>query len=192
MALLGAGTFTRGIWTRLAYALQLVLLSASGVCSQAINEYEIKAAYLYNFAKFVEWPAQTFRNDKDPMQICILGENPFGNMLRDTVRGKSAGGRSLVVRDIGDISEAPACQILFISASEHKRLKSILSGRRMTGVLTVGETEGFCAQAGVVNFKPENGRIVFEINLDAAAQANVRVSANVLGLAQIVRTGSKE
>jgi hypothetical protein len=168
----------------------LGLALASRLFAQPVDEYELKAAFLYNFAKFVEWPGQSFRSDKDPLRICVLGQDPFGNSLRDTVSGKSIAGRSFAVTDIGDAAEAPGCQILFISSSERKRFKAILAGHRMAGVLTVGESEGFCALGGVVNFKLEGGRVSFEINVDAAAQANVRVSARVLSLARIVKAGA--
>jgi hypothetical protein len=165
---------------------------ASSLSAQSVNEYEVKAAFLYNFAKFVEWPGQTFRSDKDSLKICVLGEDPFGSALRDTVSGKSLAGRSFAVTDITDVAEAPGCHILFISSSERKHLKSILAGHRMLGILTVGESEGFCAQGGVVNFKLDGGRVGFEINVDAAAQANLRVSAKVLSLAQIVKGGTQK
>jgi hypothetical protein len=163
------------------------LFLSSCLRAQALNEYEVKAAFLFNFAKFVEWPGQTFRSDKDPLRICVLGEDPFGSSLRDTVNGKSLAGRSFSVADIADPAEAPGCQILFISSSEHRRLKSLLADRRLAGALTVGESDGFCAQGGMVNFKVEGGRVAFEINVDAAAQASLRVDPKVLSLAKIVR-----
>jgi len=156
--------------------------------AESFNENEVKAAFLYNFARFVDWPADTFRSPRDPIRICILGEDPFGSTLRDLLSGKSLAGRSFAVSDISD-TDASGCQILFVAASERKRLKSIL-GLKHPGTLTVGETEGFCAEGGVVNFKVEAGRVNFEINVDAVAQANLRVSAKVLSLAQIVRDKS--
>ena len=157
------------------------------VSAQSINEYQLKAAFLYNFAKFVEWPAQTFNDDKDPMRICVLGTDPFGSSLTDIVSGKILSGRSFVVTSVSDTTDAARCQILFISSSERKRLKSVFAGLRTTGILTVGETEGFATEGGIVNFKLEAGRIVFEINVDAATQANLRISSKVLNLAHLVR-----
>lgn len=179
----------RSCYRTLLGPILLAVALASSLSAQAVNEYEVKAAFLYNFARFVEWPEQTFRTEKDPLRICVLGEDPFGSSLRDTVNGKSVAGRGFAVTDISDAEAASSCQILFISSSWRKHSKAFLAGHRMPGVLTVGESEGFCTQGGVVNFKLDGGRVGFEINVDAAAQANLRVSPKVLSLAQIVRSG---
>ena len=115
---------------RLTVALTGCLLAASWGCSaargQSANEYQVKAAFLYNFAKFVEWPAQSFKSPDDPIAICTLGQNPFGSMLEDTVNGKKLEGRGFVVRAISDVQQASGCHILFVSSSEQKHLRSIL------------------------------------------------------------------
>jgi hypothetical protein len=160
--------------------------------AQTIDEYQVKAAFLYNFAKFVEWPALTFKADKDPLRICVLGQNPFGNALVEGVGGKTVVGRSLAVSDISDVSQGADCQILFIGSSERKRLRAIFADLRMTGILTVGETEGFATQGGIVNFKLEDGRVRLEINIEAASQAKLRISSKVLNLAQIVNTSAQK
>jgi hypothetical protein len=169
-----------------------------GVCiafiasAQTIDEYQVKAAFLYNFAKFVEWPALTFKTDRDPMRICVLGQNPFGGALSDAVGGKTVLGRPFAVVDISETSQSSECQMLFVSSSERKRLRSILGELRPTGVLTIGETEGFAAQGGIVNFRLEEGRVRLEINIEAAERARLRISSKVLTLAQIVKSGSQK
>lgn len=154
----------------------------------AVDEYQVKAAFLFNFAKFVEWPPQTFKTDKDPIRICILGLNPFGTALGDAVGGKTVLGRTFVVAEIASAGQAADCQMLFISSSERKHLVAILAELRTKGILTISETQGFGAQGGIVNFKLEDGRVRLEINVEAAAQAKLRISSQVLSLAQIVKS----
>jgi hypothetical protein len=177
--------------TRLTVILTACLVAASGGCfsawGQSASEYEVKAAFLYNFAKFVEWPAQSFKGPDDPITICIVGQNPFGHMLEDTVNGKTLEGRAFVVRNVPDVQQAGRCHILFVSSSERKNLQAILAGIRTPGVLTVGETEGFAMNGGVINFKLEDGKVRFEINLHAAAKEGLQIRSHLLSLAQIVK-----
>jgi hypothetical protein len=156
-------------------------------CARDFNEYQVKAAFLYNFAKFVDWPAQSFKGPNAPIAICIVGQNPFGTMLEDTVNGKALEGRPFVVRTISDVQQAGGCHILFVSSSERKHVQPILESIRTPGVLTVGETEGFAAKGGIINFKLDGGRVRFEINVDAAAKEGLQIRSNLLSLAQIVR-----
>jgi hypothetical protein len=155
--------------------------------AQVSGEYDVKAAFLYNFAKFVEWPAQVYKTPSDPIVICVLGENPFGRALEDAVMGKSVEGRKLVVRQVHDGKQSGDCQILFICASEKKHWRSILEEVKTSGILTVGETEEFTASGGVISFKLEDGKVRFLINTDAAEQAKLRISSKLLSLAQIVK-----
>ena len=157
------------------------------VAGQEIEEYQVKAAYLYNFAKFVDWPAAAFASPTTPLSICILGEDPFGGGLHEVVRGKTAGGRILAVRSLSDISGARGCHVLFISAVEWKANRPVLGRLAGSGVLTVGEAPGFTTGGGIVNFKLEGRRVRFEINVDAARQAQLQISSKLLSLAEIVR-----
>jgi uncharacterized protein DUF4154 len=150
------------------------------------DEYHLKAAFLYNFAKFVEWPAGT-PESPHPIAICVLGQNPFGPVLEDTVSGKTLDGRAFVVRRISEAKAAARCQILFVSSSERKRFGAILGELRTGGVLTVGETEGFIEEGGIVNLKLDGGKIQIQINMTAAEQSGVRISSKLLRLAQITR-----
>jgi hypothetical protein len=168
--------------------LLLGLLIAYTASAQTVDEYVVKAAFLYNFAKFVEWPPETFKTDKDPIRICVLGQDPFGRALGDVVGGKTVVGRALVITEISNVSQSIECQMLFVSSSERKRLRAIFAELRMRGVLTIGDTEGFATQGGIVNFKLEDGRVRLEINVEAAGQAKLRISSQVLNLAQIVKS----
>jgi hypothetical protein len=172
---------------RRGYCLRLAVFTVFIAFAQSVDEYQVKAAFLYNFAKFVEWPPQTFKTEKDPIRICVLGLNPFGPALVDAVGGKTVLGRTFAVTGISNVAQAVECQMLFISSSERKHLTSILAELRTRGVLTIGETNGFAAQGGIVNFKLEDGRVRLEINVEAAVQAKLRISSQVLSLAQIVK-----
>ncbi len=153
---------------------------------QAVDEYKMKAAFIYNFTKFVEWPPQAFRAPADPVVICILGENPFGDGLGRLVGDKSLEGRSFAVRQISKEPQAAGCHILFICSSERKRIPSIMTAVGGRATLTIGETEGFALQGGVINFKIEEGRVRLQVNIRAAEKAGLHISSKLLTLAQIV------
>jgi hypothetical protein len=176
---------------RLSVILTVCLMAAGWGCGvargQSANEYQVKAAFLYNFAKFVEWPPQSFKGPDDPLVVCVVGHNPFGRMLEDTVNGKTLEGRPFAVSNVPDIQQADGCHILFVSSSERKHLQSILKSIKAPGVLTVGETEGFVTNGGVINFKLEGGRVRFEINLEAAATEGLQIRSSLLSLAVIVK-----
>jgi YfiR/HmsC-like len=155
--------------------------------AQALDEYQVKAAFLYNFAKFVEWPSEAFRTPKDPILVCVLGRNPFGNALEEAIRGKSIAGRTFAYRHVSDAESASACQILFVGSEESKHFRSLLENLKPMGILTVGEAPGFAADGGVINFKLDDGRVRFEINVNAAEHEQLHISAKLLSLAQIVK-----
>jgi len=152
-----------------------------------VNEYQLKSAFIYNLAKFVEWPPSSFSSDKAPMRICVLGKDPFEGALQAALNGKTLAGRPFAISAVSGPSAAAGCQILFISASERSRLPSIFASLPSQRILTVGETQGFAEQGGIVNLWLENGRVHMEINADAAAQAKLWISSKLLNLAQIVK-----
>jgi hypothetical protein len=162
------------------------LALASGVQGQ-VDEYQVKALFLYNFTKYVSWPSQSFSSPTDPIVICVLGPNPFGDALEKAVSGKVVAGRTLVVRHLAVIPAKCNCQILFVAASEGKRFRSAAAALKASSVLSVGEAEGFTGAGGVINFKLEDGKVRFEINVEAAEQAHVYISSKLLNLAQIVK-----
>jgi len=167
--------------------LALAILLAVGARAQSFDEYRLKAAFLSNFAKFVEWPPEAFGSPSDPITICTIGYDPQRRGLEEAVRGIMIGGRTLVVRQASNVEQANTCQILFVGASERRRAAVILPELKTSGVLTVGETEGFAAEGGVINLKMENGHVRLEINVAAAERAKLRISSKLLNLAQIVR-----
>jgi hypothetical protein len=167
----------------LGVALQLCAQSPG----QAFDEYQVKAAFLYNFAKFVEWPPGTFARSYDPISICVIGQNPFGSTLEDMVQGKKVGERGFVVRRLPDTQQAGKCQILFIGASEWKRTGALLEALKGIGILTVGETDDFTALGGIVTLRLEGPRVHIQIALDTAEHAKLKVSSKLLNLAEIAK-----
>jgi hypothetical protein len=156
--------------------------SASG----GLSEYQIKAAYLYYFTTYVNWPPETFTGGDDALIVGILGEDPFGSILDDTLRGKSVGNRRLVARRFGNIRDARDSQVLFISASERDRLASIFRGLDGAAVLTVGEIDQFASHGGQIAFRMEDKKVRFDINVDAVERARLKISAQLMKLGRIV------
>ncbi len=158
----------------------------AGAQSDPPTEYQIKAAFLYNFAKFVEWPADAFPDPHAPIVVGIVGEDPFGSVLDKIVLGKSVNGRELLIKRFKPGPDLRNCHILFISSSEKKHLAPILESLQGSSVLTVGETDRFVQSGGVVNFILEENKVRFEINSDAAGRARLKISSKLLALARIV------
>jgi hypothetical protein len=148
------------------------------------DEYPVKAAFLLNFAKFVEWPAVAFKGPEDPITICVLGQNPFGTALEDVVRDKTVANRAFVVRGVLNTQQAGNCQIVFVSASERKRFRFLLDGLKGRSILTVGEGDDFTASGGIINFKLKDARVRIEIDAAAADRAGLRISSKLLSLAE--------
>jgi len=159
-----------------------ILLAAqfAGAQGAGLTEYQIKAAFLYNFAKFIEWPA-----DMGVLNLCIIGDDNFGRDIDDLER-KTAAGKILSVERIKSVQEIKKCRILFISSSENERLDSILTAAQGLNILTVGDTEGYAERGVIINFYKEQNKIRFEINKDAAERSGVKISSKLFGLARIV------
>jgi hypothetical protein len=174
-----------------AYRARRVLLLGiltCGICgAQVFNEYQVKAAFLYTFTKFVEWPPLAFSNPSAAMTICVLGEDPLGNFLDEVVKGKTISDRPLAIYRLDRLPAVGECQILFIAASERHRMPALLVSTAASGLLTVGETGEFTAQGGVIGLLREGNRIRLLVNLTAAEKAKLRISSRVLSLATIVR-----
>jgi hypothetical protein len=151
------------------------------------EEYQVKGAFLLNFTKFVDWPPQVFEGPGDPIAICILGRNPFGPGLDRAARETVVANRTVSVRQVSDGQQASQCQIVFMGASERKRWRAWLEALRGKSVLTVGESEGYLTDGGVVNFKLEGERVRIEISTAAADRAGLHISAKLLSLAQSER-----
>lgn len=149
-------------------------------------EYQLKAAFLFNFAKFIQWPSASFANPRSEFGICILGDDPFGKSIDDLLRGKTIGDHPVAVTRAKRLQDLAHCQIVFVSSSEKKRVPQILADLNGSNTLAVGETEGFAASGGVIQFTIEEQRVRFIINVDAAQRAGLQISSKVLALARVV------
>ena len=162
----------------------ILLLTGPGSHAQEspLTEYQIKAAFIFNFAKFVEWPKAAFAATGSPIVIGIIGENPFHDDLARTVRNKTVDDHPLVIKHFRSPSEATNCQILFISTSEKSRLAEILEALKGASVLTVGETDRFTETGGMINFFQAGTKLRFRINQEAATKAGLKISSKLLSL----------
>lgn len=149
-------------------------------------EYQLKAAFLLNFAKFIEWPPDAIPGNTTPISICVFKYDPFGSALEEILRGKNINDRTLVARRIKDLPELRTCQVLFVSAKEDKSLPEILSSASGTSVLVVGESEDFAQRGGAIQFVLEANKLRFAVNVDAVQRARLSVSAKLLTMAKIV------
>jgi YfiR/HmsC-like len=167
-----------------------ILVSLAGFPSArgqaAPSEYQLKAAFLFNFAKFIDWPPGSSTGPQSPFAICVLGQDPFGRVLDDSLNGKAIGNQPLTIRRLKDKTEARHCQMVFVSSSESAHLAEILESLRGANVLVVGETSGFAAAGGTIEFTLEDNRVRFTINTDAADRAGLMFSSKRLALAKLV------
>ena len=159
--------------------------SPSPAAAAASREYLIKAAFLYSFAKFTVWPIEAFSDPQAPLRLCILGEDPFGAAL-ESIEGKSIKNRPLAIIRIAQVADAERCHILFVSTSEEERLRAILDDLRERPILTISDIPNFARAGGTINLKTVEDRIRFDINVDAANAADLRISSKLLRLANIV------
>ena len=151
---------------------------------------QVKALFLFNFSKYVDWPSEAFATANAPIVIGVIGGSVEGKFLRElarTVQAKNVDGRSILVRQIQTLEDLDKCHVLFIRSSEKTRLGEILGGLKTRPVLTVSETDQFLEEGGVINFVKKEGKIRLEINLDAARQANLQISSKLLNVADVVK-----
>ena len=149
--------------------------------AEVASEYDVKAAFLYNFTKFVEWPSSALTERSD-FQLCVLGEDPFGKSLK-MVEDEKVAGRRITLLRTPKLAEPEGCHILFISRSERNRIPEILLDLGTAPVLTVSDTSGFLDQGGIINFVLEGSKVRFEINQAAAERAGIKISSKLLRLA---------
>ena len=183
------------IWhSRPTYAVRavlptlLALFAAAGAvrAQQPRTESEIKAAYLFTFGRFVEWPARAAAGD---VAICVLGADPFGPVLDATLTAATLRGRKVVATRVRTLEEAAPCHILFVSASEERQLPAIVAALARRDVLTVSDMPRFVGRGGMVQFVTAGSRVRFEIDLAAALDAGLMLSSDLLRVASAVRRG---
>jgi len=150
---------------------------------QAGMEYQVKAGFLFNFAKFVDWPPHKFNQPDSPLIIGIVGDDPFGSLLEEAVQDKQINDRSVLVQHIDTMEELRKCHIIFVCRSESDRLGPILAEVRGDNVLTVGETDKFISKGGMINFVMVGDKVRFEINNSAAKHAGLKISSQLSSVA---------
>ncbi|HEV2491852.1 MAG TPA: YfiR family protein [Terriglobia bacterium] len=175
--------------TWLIAACALLLLGPSNARSQSAEsaEYPVKLGFLYNFAKFVDWPPDAFPSGSAPFEICMAGHDPFKDELERSLRGRTVGTHPIDLMNDGPMDDLRRCHIVFITRDAKKRTASIVARLKGSRVLTVGEAQGFAAQGGVIGFVVEGNRVRFEINRQAAKDTGLKISSKLLALARIVK-----
>jgi hypothetical protein len=182
----------RSLWqAQLLLTTAVLAFALTATPQENPSEYQLKAAFVYNFAKFVDWPPTTYSGPQSPFAICIIGTDPFGSVIDDALRGKTIGDHPVVVERVKDAAAARRCKILFVSASEKHRLRDILESMKGANVLVVGDFEGFAASGGTIELTLQDNRVRFAINPGAADGAGLRISSKLLALAAIVHDASE-
>lgn len=174
-----------GRFTFLGWAILAGSVAAASQ-SEQVPEYDLKAAYLYNFGTFVGWPAAAFAAPDAPFVVGVVGKDPFGPALEDTFRGLTVHKRRPEIRRSDEIEKLKGSHILFVPVAEKGRFKEVVEAFRGTNTLVVGESEGFAAAGGAMNFFIENKKLRFEVNPAAAKRAGLLISSQLLRLAWIV------
>jgi hypothetical protein len=167
----------------LVLLLFFISLGFNALAQTQPSEYQIKAAFLFNFAKFVEWPPDVFPGTNSPIVVGVLGNNVFGNDLEKTIRDKTINNHPFRFLEVTSVTEAAHCQILFISPSEKDNLRKIVDNLHNASVLTVSETDEFIKAGGMINFMIVDSKIRFQISDNAARKARLRISSKLLSLA---------
>lgn len=176
-------------------SLATLVLAGSGreVTAQgnATSEYQVKAAFLFHFAQFVDWPPETYKDTASPLTYCTAGGDPFQGGLDASMNGKTIGGRPIRVLHLKEAGESQGCQILFLGIADKKLVSATLAKLNGSPVLTVGESINFAQGGGMIGFLLEDNKVRFEINLEAAERAKLKISARLLALAKTVIGGPK-
>jgi hypothetical protein len=176
----------------MAVAVAWVLVAVPFLRAQSLKptDYDVKAAYLYNFGHFVEWPAHVASAQNDSFTVCVLGQDPFGPVLDTTLAGETIAGKKVTAKRIATLQESGNCQILFLSSAEEAQLKIILKALNKQAVLTVSDMPEFSQHGGMIQFVPEGKRVRFEVNLAAVQHAGLTLSSELLKVATTVRRNS--
>jgi hypothetical protein len=178
--------FVRRWWKALLIVFLLSTISEVAQAQTPPTEYQLKAAFIYNFAKFVEWPPNSFSSLADPLRMCVLGNSPVGADLQDIVADKTIGSHPLQVRR-AEISDIKGCHVLFIGLTESYRVQPALQAAQSASVLTIGDMAGFLDHGGMINLIFDQSRIRFEVNLKASRGAHLQLSSKLLNLAKSVQ-----
>lgn len=176
-------------WRTLAsvFVVFILITAPSRVRAQDSREYAVKAALLHKFVEFVEWPSEGAAELNSPIEICVLGQDPFGSTL-NTIRDKVVRGRKLAIRRLAHGESLTSCNVLFISSSERSRVDEVVTSLGSSSVLTVGDMSGFAEEGGIINLVTDGNHVRFEINVRAAERARLKIASRVLNLARVIRS----
>jgi len=178
-------------WIKHSFMVSHILLIVSlGLFSfqtaDPLNEYKLKAVFIYNFTHFVEWPQHTLQQNNSPFVIGILGKDPFGNYLIETIQNEKLRDHPLIMRQFKDVDEIDSCHILFIDEPEENKMDEILSKLKGKSVLTVGDRAGFAENGGMIQLLTVDNKIRIQVNLNACKSAGLNVSSKLLRIVTIV------
>lgn len=173
-------------WTMVALIASCLSVSASVQAADSRIEHRIKAAFLFNFARFIEWPVAKLSNDDSPFQICVYGDDSFGAVLDETISGKTVGEHPLSVVKTVNVSDLRACEIVYISSSESGRFASVINDLKGANTLLVNDHPDFIKQGGMIRFVVVDRKLRFEVNPEAAKREQLKISSKLLRVAKIV------
>lgn len=176
-----------GIWPVAGAAILVCLATAAGAVAQSkVDEYKLKAAFVFHFAEMTDWPADAFADSRNEITVCTLGTDPFDGQLENTLAGKAIGSRAIRVRHAKQTAEVRGCQIVFLGSGDMKKMGELITQIGAAPVMTVGESEGFLQQGGMFSFCLEGNKIRFEINVAPAERSGLKISSRLLLLAKNV------
>jgi hypothetical protein len=176
----------RQVGAVIGIAVLSIACSVAPASAQSVTDDQVKAAYVFNFAKFIQWPAEVFATADAPMNFCVLGRSPVVDELDSSMTGKSVNGHAIVVKHLHGPDEIKGCHLIFLAASAGKQQQKLIQAAKGSTVLLIAETPGFAHAGGTINFIMENGRLIFEVNISAAESAHLKISSKLLALARIV------
>jgi hypothetical protein len=178
-------------WVAVLIGLAMLCVSTtSGKGAEVLKEYELKAAFLYNFTKFIEWPTNSFAEANAPFVVAVAGNSPCTAELQKIAKERKVNGRALIIKLVKTPEAAKGAHVLFVSVSEDARLKEWLAAAHSAGVLSIGESEPFFKQGGIINFILEGEKIRFDLNIGQANATELKISAQLQKLARTIRKKS--
>jgi hypothetical protein len=169
------------------FGMVMVATSARAADEPLASEYQVKAAFLINFPKYVEWPDNAFADKNSPVVIGMLGETRVTGELQKIITGRTVNGHGFVLKQLNSIEEVIGCHIVFIAADQQQHAPDFLAKLKNTSVLTVGESDDFLDNGGIVNLARRDHKIALEVNLAAAANARIKISSKLLSVASVVK-----
>jgi len=177
---------TMGLWSKMLLFLLFAIQSLYAQDKPAL-EYQVKAAFLYNFTRFINWPPTAFTAPDAPFVIGIVGNDPFGTYIEEIVAGEKVGDRKIIVQHYQDVKEIGNCQIIFIHLSESSKVKEILTALESHNILAVSDIDNFAKLGGQVRFFKESNKVKIQINMEAAKRSQLEISSKLLRIAKILK-----